>query len=89
MHELAALRLCLARLLQVRLYGVTAHYPGFVMEFVKLGSLKRMRRMYPATFTTLFVTRVLSGITNALVYLHSKSIVHFGASRDALALAFC
>lgn len=58
------------------------------MEYVKLGSLKRMRRKYPASFNTHFIIQVLIGVTNALVYLHSKSIVHFGLLCDAAALAF-
>jgi len=73
----------------VRLYGVTAGHPGFVMEFVKLGSLKKMRMRYPEQFTKPFIRDVLIGVINALVYLHSKNIVHFDIKADNVLMEVC
>lgn len=91
-HEIAILSQSMAPNV-VAVYGITKHNPGYIMEFMRGGSLRSLVARRPGKFSLRtnrrFILSILKQIAIGLSYLHSKHIIHFGRFTLALVHASC
>mmetsp|Transcript_1750 Transcript_1750/g.6173 ORF Transcript_1750/g.6173 Transcript_1750/m.6173 type:complete len:1024 (+) Transcript_1750:287-3358(+) len=84
-HEIAILSQSMAPNV-VAVYGITKHNPGYIMEFMRGGSLRSLVARRPGKFSLRtnrrFILSILKQIAIGLSYLHSKHIIHFDVKAE-------